>query len=182
MRMGRAILALGLLAVLEVAFGGAVAVRGLSPDLLACFAAFVALTARPGSAIALAWVGGLAADILFGFRLGPFAFSFGAVAYLVAGVRSTRPTESYTVHGVVSFGIALVAHMAYWGLHTASVAAFGGFPVSFGEAVRTASGVAVYTAVAAPFVFAGLSRALRRRSVSGDILRDLTVARRQAER
>ncbi len=180
MRIGRAILALGLLAVLEVAFGGTVAVRGLSPDLLACFAAFVALTTSPGLAIALAWMAGLVADILFGVRLGPFAFSFGAAAYLVAGVRSTRPADSYAVHGAVSFGIAGTAHMVYWGVDAALAALFGGAPVGFAEASATAAGVALYTAVAAPVVFAGLRRALRSRGPSSDIIRDLTAAQGRA--
>jgi len=151
MRGLRAALMLVAFATLQLAFSGSVAVGGISPDLLCCFAVYAALHMRPTGGVAWAWVAGLASDLLFGFKLGPLAVMYGLCAYVLAGVRSTPFRGSLVAHSAATFVCAAAAHLGYWGMHTVFAVASGAAGrIGVMEAVGTSLSVALYSSVIAP--------------------------------
>jgi len=177
----RAALAVGVLATLQVAFGGAVALFGVSPDLLACFAVFAALYCRPEAGIAWAWGAGLTSDVFFGFKLGPFAIVYAVCAYVLGGMRSEYMRGSHLTHLVATFGCTLASHLGYWLMHTVFKLTFEGGVgrVEAGRALNTALGVAVYSAAVAPVLFELFTLTLGRGVRSSDIAADLAAGLRQ---
>jgi len=177
MRSLRAALMLLVFATLQLAFAGKVAVAGISPDLLCCFAVYAALYMRPAGSFAWAWGAGLISDLLFGFKLGPFAIMYCACAYVLAGVRSTPFRGSLVAHSVAAFVCTAVTHLGYWMLRTAFAAISGGaaWRVGLVEALGTSLGVAVYSSVVAPAAIELLAWSVGRGEPEVDIISRIAV-------
>ena len=146
---------MAVLAALEISLSGRLSLRGISPDLLACFAVYSALYWRPASGVAWAWGTGLVTDLLFGFKLGPFAISYAGAAYVLAGTRANPFRGSHLVHSVATLIATFATHIGFWLMHCiyALWAGPGVEIVGLGSGLATASGVAVYSAAVAPLVF-----------------------------
>jgi rod shape-determining protein MreD len=140
------------LVVLQTGLMPFVRISSVEPDLLALFAVHLLLAAPPVDALIAVWIIGFVADLngmAFGSwgNVGVHALIYGLTGLLVARIRDPMTREHRVTYFAIVFGFTGLVHLLA-GLHMLMVT----HQMSrWTEALASALGAAVYTALLSPY-------------------------------